>query len=102
MFRHIFCFILLFLKATRGHERKLLCLGSVNDTAEIDSAVQCHCGVWLNGVNDTTEFFVHANISAQTNCENIQIYKGPRWMRIMKKTGVKTRDTVPILFFHTV
>ena len=74
MFRHIFCFILLFVKATRGHERKLLCLGSVNDTAEIDSAVQCHCGVWLNGVNDTTEFFAHANISAQTNCENKHIY----------------------------
>ena len=43
------------------------------------------------------ELFKSSNISAKTKPNSKVFYQGPRWFRIMKKTGGrKSRDTLPL------
>ena len=58
-----------------------------------------HCHELDSAVNDTAEFFEHANISEKSKLyTNIHqhIKKGASWVLIWTKMGEKSRDTVPL------
>ena len=94
-------------------------LCGVMHTVELDSAVWCtprsffrcfvfmtprddaHHKVWLRGGMHTAKFFKNLNISAKSklNSKILQpVNQGPRWVRIMEKTGdQKSCDTLPLI-----
>ena len=68
--------------------------------------------LWLRGVNDSEEFvlavlmtpwsLLHMQIFLR-NCSILQhLNKGPIWVRIMKNSGKKSSDIVPLTAFPSV